>query len=150
MVLSVSPNEAFAIIGDPANASRIDPMIRSYEPEGGAMREGGLNHIRGRISGLPYRVVSRTEVWDPPRRMVMVQVKPARPARMTLIQTFEPHPKGTVVRYRAEIEATMPGAEFVARAMRRSIARNFDEGACRLRELVSQRSTREPPSGGEM
>ena len=64
VVLSVSPEEAFAIIGDPANASRIDPMIRSYEPEGGTMREGGLNHIRGRLWGLPYRVVSRTDVWD--------------------------------------------------------------------------------------
>lgn len=149
VVLSVSPEDAFAIIGDPANASRIDPMIRSYEPEGGTMHEGGLNHIRGRLSGLPYRVVSRTDVWDPPRRMVMAQVRPARPARMTLIQTFEPHPDGTLVRYRTEIEATVPGAGFVARALRRSIARNFAEGSSRLRDLVSERSKREPPGGGK-
>ena len=91
VVLPVGPDRAFAIIGDPENGPKIDPMISRYEPEGGAMREGGLNHIRGRVFGVPIHIVSLTREWDPPRRMVLENIKPARPVRMRLTQTFEPH-----------------------------------------------------------
>ena len=128
VVLPVPPEQAFAIVGDPDNGPKIDPMIRRYEPEGGAMREGGHNNIRGRAFGFPIRMVSITREWDPPRRMVLESVKPARPVRMTLTQTFEPHPEGTLLTYRADIDGFGPAAI----AFRWFISRNFDRGKVRL------------------
>lgn len=138
MVLPVSPEQAFDLIGDPGNGSRIDPMIRSYRPEGGTMREGGTNHIRGRMFGLPYRAVSQTLVWDRPHRMVLQGVKPRRPVRMTLTQLFEHHPDGTLLVYRMEIEPTVPGGGIVVRLMRRFIARNFQRAVPRVRALIDE------------
>ena len=130
VVLPVGPDRAFAIIGDPRNGPKIDPMITRYEPEGGLMREGGRNNIRGRAFGIPFRVVSVTREWDPPRRMVIENVKPARPVRMTLTQTFEPHPDGTLLTYRADIDGFAPAAAvfrwFVARNFRRAVPRVLD------------------------
>lgn len=130
-VLPVTPDRAFAIIGDPMNGPKIDPMIVRYEPEGGAMREGGRNHIRGRAFGLPIRIVSVTREWDPPRRMVLENVKPAHPVRMTLTQTFEPHPDGTLLTYHAEISGFAPAAA----VFRWFIARNFRRAKPRVLEL---------------
>lgn len=138
IVLPVPPERAFDLIGDPRNGPRIDPMIRSYEPEGGVMREGGRNNIRGRVLGLPYRAVSETTVWDPPRRMVLDSVKPARPVRMTLTQLFEPHPKGTRLTYRMEVRGTMPGPAIVARAVRWFVARNFRRAVPRILDLIKE------------
>lgn len=127
MLLPATPERAFAIVGDPANGPAIDPMIKRYEPEGGAMREGGMNHIRARMFGLPMRIVSVTREWDPPRRMVMENVRPRGPVRMTLTQTFEPHPDGTRLTYRADITGFGPAAAlfrwFIARNARRAMPR---------------------------
>lgn len=135
VVLPVQPERAFAIIGDPENGPRIDPMITPYEPEGGVMRKGGRNHIRGRAFGLPIRVISVTREWDPPRRMVLENVKPARPVRMTLTQTFEPHPDGTLLTYHADIAGFAPAAA----AFRWFVARNFRRAKPRLLDLVREK-----------
>ena len=52
VVLPVSPDRAFRIVGDPKNGPIIDLMIQRYEPEGGEMHEGGRNHIRMRAFGV--------------------------------------------------------------------------------------------------
>lgn len=105
-------------------------MIQSYKPEDGEMHEGGRNHIRMRAFGLPMRVISVTREWTPPHRMVLENVKPNRPVRMTLTQTFEPHPDGTLLTYRADIEGFRPAAAlfrwFVARNFRRALPRLID------------------------
>ena len=131
LVLPVRPDRAFAIIGDPENGPRIDPMISHYEPEGGVMREGGRNHIRGRAFGIPIRVVSVTREWDPPRRMVLENIKPAHPVRLRLTQTFEPHPHGTLLTYHADIDGFGPAA----RIFRWFIARNFRRAKPRVLDL---------------
>lgn len=136
VVLSVEPDRAFAIIGNPENGPKLDPMITRYEPEGGVMRKGGRNHIRGRAFGFPIRVVSMTREWDPPRRMVLENVKPARPVRMTLTQTFEPHPDGTLLTYRADIDGFAP----IAAAFRWFIARNFRRAQPRVVDLVREQA----------
>lgn len=137
VVLPVSPDRAFKIVGDPKNGPRIDPMIQSYEPEGGEMHEGGLNHIRMRAFGLPMRVVSVTREWQPPHRMVLENVKPSRPVRMTLTQTFEPHPDGALLTYHADIE----GLGLAAALFRWFVARNFRRALPRLIAVVRAETT---------
>ena len=132
VVLPVEPDRAFAIVGDPENGPKIDPMIIRYEPEGGAMREGGLNHIRGRVFGIPIQIVSVTREWDPPRRMVLENIKPARPVRMRLTQTFEPHRHGTLLTYHADLDGFGPAA----RVFRWFIARNFNQAKRRVLDLI--------------
>jgi len=136
-VLPTTPERAFAIVGDPANEARIFPMITRYEPEGGVMREGGTNHMRGRVLGLPLRMQSVTRVWDPPRRIVREGTKPAGPVRMTLTQTFQPHPEGTLATYRADITGPRPAAA----VFRWFIARNFRGSVPRLLALLREPSS---------
>ena len=138
VVLPVGPDQAFAIIGDPKNGPRIDPMISCYEPEGGVMREGGRNQIRARAFGVPMRVVSVTREWDPPRRMVLENIKPARPVRMRLTQTFEAHPQGTLLTYHADIDGFGPAA----RVFRWFIARNFRRATPRVLDLIRREAAR--------
>ena len=132
VILPIGPDRAFAIIGDPENGPKIDPMISRYVPEGGAMREGGHNHIRGRMFGLPINIVSVTREWDPPRRMVLENIKPARLVRMRLTQTFEPHPHGTLLTYHADFDGFWPAA----RVFRWFIARNFHRAKPRVLDLI--------------
>jgi carbon monoxide dehydrogenase subunit G len=132
VVLHATPDRAFAIIGDPENGPKIDPMITRYEPEGGVMHEGGRNHIRMRAFGIPIRVVSITREWQPPRLMVLENVKPTRPVRMTLTQTFEPHPEGTLLTYRAEINGFAPAAAL----FRWLVARNFQRALPRVLDVI--------------
>lgn len=141
VVLPAAPEVVFDVIGDPANGPVIDPMITSYRPEGGSMHAGGLNHIRGRLLGLPYRAVTRTDVWDRPRLMVLTGVKPSRPVCMSLTQEFSSHPDGTLVTYRAQI-TTVPGAALLGWIMRRAVGRNFERAIPRLRPLVAQPADR--------
>ncbi len=111
-------------------------MITRYEPEGGVMRQGGRNNIRGRMFGIPIRIVSVTREWDPPRRMVLENIKPSRPVRMTLTQTFEPHPDGTLLTYRAEIGGFAPAAA----AFRWFVARNFRRARLRVLDVVREQT----------
>lgn len=136
VVLPATPEVVFDVIGDPANGPTIDPMIRSYEPEGGVMREGGLNNIRGRLLGLPYRAVTRTDVWDRPRLMILTGLKPSKPVAMSLTEEFSPHIDGTLVIYRVDIR-TVPGAGLLGRIMRRAVARNFERAVPRLHALIA-------------
>jgi hypothetical protein len=132
VILPVGPARAFAIIGDPQNGPKIDPMIIRYEPDGGVMRQGGRNHIRGRAFGVRVHIVSVTREWDPPRRMVLENIEPARPVRMRLTQTFEPHPRGTLLTYRADFDGFRPAAWI----FRWFIARNFREAKLRVLDLI--------------
>lgn len=115
-------------------------MIQSYEPEGGEMHEGGRNHIRMRAFGLPMQVVSVTREWQPPHRMVLENVKPNRPVRMTLTQTFEPHPDGTLLTYHADIQ----GFGLAAALFRWFVARNFRRALPRLIDVVRAETTDVP------
>lgn len=134
LVLPVAPSRAFTIIGDPQNGPKIDPMIIRYEPDGGAMRQGGRNHIRGRVFGVPIHVISVTREWDPPRRMVLENITPAQPVRMRLTQTFEPHPRGTLLTYRADFVGFGPAA----RIFRWFIRRNFRRAKHRVLDLIGR------------
>lgn len=140
VVLPLPPERAFKVVGDPGNGPRIDPMILSYSPEGGSMREGGRNHIRLRAFGLPMRVESITREWKPPHRMVLENVKPSRPVRMTLTQTFESHPEGTLLTYHADIFGFRPAASL----FRWFVARNFQRAIPRLLDLIQTGSPDEP------
>lgn len=132
VILPVGPDRAFAIIGDPANGPKIDPMISRYEPEGGVMRKGGRNHIRGRVFGIPINIVSMTREWDPPRQMVLENIKPAHPVRMRLTQTFEAHRHGTLLTYHADLDGFAPAV----RIFRWFIARNFQRAKPRVLDLI--------------
>jgi hypothetical protein len=134
LVLPTKPARAFALLGDPANGPTIDPMIKRYEPEGGSMREGGRNHALIRAFGIPIRAVSVTRQWQPPGRMVLESIKPARPVRMKLTQTFEPHAEGTLLTYHAEIYGFRPAAA----AFRWLLARNFQRAKPRILQLVRE------------
>lgn len=88
--LEASPAVSWSFVVE--RGDEIEPL--TFRPEG-EQGVGTLNHLSGRILGLPIRGVSRTVVWDPPTRCVFESVKPAWPVRTRITETFEPVGSGT-------------------------------------------------------
>lgn len=134
------PEVVFAFLADPSTARRIDPAIRSYEPEGGVMGPGVRNHIRLRMAGIPVQSVSETVQWDPPRKMAFRSVRPSRPVLVEAVHTFEPSSNGsTLYTWHMRFVPVGPAGRVVAPVAAWLFRRNADAQQVRLRREL------EPP-----
>ena len=118
VVLPVSVEQAWAVLSDMPRMVALDPLIDRYEPEKGVIEAGTLNRVRSRVGPFPARLVTRTEVVEPPRRALFVSVRPSRPVRIRAKDTLEPADGGCRYRVTIAVTPTLPllGAVF-ARAI---------------------------------
>ena len=116
IVIEVSPEVAFAYLGDPDTASVIDPAVVSYVSDTNPMGVGSVNTVRVRLFRLPFALTTTTRVleWEPGHRMVIESVRPARPVKGTATHLFEPHPLGTLYTWAMEITPTGVGGGILA------------------------------------
>ena len=117
--LPVAPEAAWAFVVN--HGATIEPL--RFEPQGD-QGVGTLNHLSGRIAGVPIRGVSRTVEWNPPTRCVFASVKPDWPVRTRITETFEPADGGTLHSIHYEVtprgHAGRIAAPIVSRLMARS------------------------------
>ncbi|MDQ1402136.1 MAG: Polyketide cyclase / dehydrase and lipid transport [Actinomycetota bacterium] len=94
--LPVPPEEAWAFVVE--HGSEIEPL--KFEPQG-PQAVGTLNHLSGRVLGLPIKGISRTVVWNPPAQCVFESVKPSWPIRTVITEDFVSTAIGTehLIRY---------------------------------------------------
>lgn len=99
----------------------IEPL--RFEPEG-VQAVGTLNHLSGKVLGLPISGLSRTVAWNPPTRCEFESVRPSWPIRMHITETFEPSGTGTRHSIRYEVTPRGPigllAAPVICRLMKRS------------------------------
>lgn len=116
---------AFAYLGDPTNATTLDPVLISYEPDRVPMTVGTTNRIRFKMLGLPIGMTTHVRQWDIGKRMVIDTINPSRPFRATAIHTFETQSAGTLYTWSMEFRSTFPGgalfAMIASRLMRRAV-----------------------------
>ena len=89
IVLWVSPQEAFAYLGDPSTATTVDPAVISYEPDCIPMKAGTTSRVRARLGLLPVSMTTRVRIWEEGRLMVIETVRPAHPFRAVATHLFE-------------------------------------------------------------
>jgi len=140
IVLPVSPNEAFAYLGDPTTATTVDPAVVSYESDMDPMDVGAHNKIRARMFGLVMSAESVVRTWTPGELMVIESTKPARPAKGIATHRFERHPEGTLYTWSMEFLPTVPGGSIAARifawGFRRAVRRQQE----RFRDIMAARA----------
>ena len=108
LVLPVPVDQAWAVLSDTPRMVALDPLIDSYEPENGVVEEGTLNRVRSRIGPFPARLVTRTEVVDPPHRVVFESVSPSRPVRIRAEETLEALDDACRIRVRISVTPNLP------------------------------------------
>lgn len=119
IALAASPETSWNFVVE--RGSEIEPLTFRAEGDQGV---GTINHISGRVLGVPIRGVSRTVVWDPPSRCVFESVTPSWPVRTRITETFAPDGDGT--RHSIHYDVTPAGlvgrlaAPLVCRLMKRS------------------------------
>lgn len=103
------------------HGSEIEPL--RFEPDG-VQAVGTMNHLSGKVLGVPISGLSRTVVWDPPSRCEFESVRPSWPIGMHVTETFEPSGTGTRHSIRYEVTPRGPigrlAAPLVCRLMKRS------------------------------
>ena len=123
--MSVSPESAFAYLGDPSTATTLDPAVISYETDTMPMRVGTQNRVRARLLGVALTMSTQVLEWEEGRRMVIETTSPARPFRATATHLFEAHPEGTLYTWSMSFAPNVPGGGLLARlasfAMRRAV-----------------------------
>jgi ligand-binding SRPBCC domain-containing protein len=68
----------FPFFANAANLQLLMPPRARFEivtPAAGVMKEGALIGYRMRLGGVPFEVLTKITVWDPPRELVFTQVK---------------------------------------------------------------------------
>ena len=68
----------FPFFANAANLQLLMPPHVKFEivtPAPVVMKEGALIAYRMRLAGIPFEVLTRITVWDPPRELVFTQVK---------------------------------------------------------------------------
>ena len=67
----------FPFFANAANLQLLMPPHARFEivTPAGVMKEGALLGYRMRLAGVPFEVLTRITVWDPPRELVFTQVK---------------------------------------------------------------------------
>jgi ligand-binding SRPBCC domain-containing protein len=129
-----TPAEVFPFFADAGNLERITPEwlgFRVVTPRPIEMRAGTLIEYRLRLHGLPFRWLTRIDVWEPPHRFVDRQLRgPYRDWRHE--HTFAAGgPGGTLMRDRVEYSLPLGPLGRLADAVlvRRDLARIFDHRA---------------------
>lgn len=135
-----SRREVFGFFAEPENLDTITPDDLRFEivsPRPIAMRAGALIEYRLRLAGVPFRWVTRIEVFEPEERFVDVQLQgPYRSWRHT--HEFVEVPEGTLVRDRVEYELPLRPVGTLVHALfvRRRLQRIFDHRRRRIRALL--------------
>jgi carbon monoxide dehydrogenase subunit G len=134
--LPVAPEALWNVLSDTGRMLDLDPLLVSYEPETGEVKEGTLNRATSRIGPIRMTMTTRTEVLAPPTRAVFVSVRPSRPAVVRVEDTLIAADGGTV--YRITISAKPVGllgiiaAPLLVRMMARSRRQLLDRLAAQL------------------
>lgn len=145
IVIKASPEDAFAFLGDPTTAERIDPAIISYVPDTVPMAVGTINTVRARIFGMRLTTVTRVLVWESGRRMVIESVKPSSPVKGIATHLFEPHADGALYTWSMDIVPTGFAGGVAARFFRRFMQRNAVAQQVLLKQALE--GTPPPPTG---
>jgi ligand-binding SRPBCC domain-containing protein len=130
----------FGFFAQPENLDAITPDDLRFEivsPRPVAMRAGALIEYRLRLAAVPFRWLTRIEVFDPEERFVDVQLEgPYRSWRHTHV--FAEVPEGTLVRDRVEYELPLRSLGALAHALfvRRRLQRIFAHRRRRIAELL--------------
>lgn len=140
IVLPVSPNEAFAYLGDPTTASTVDPAVVSFESDMDPMDVGARNKVRFRMFGLLVSAESVVRNWTPGELMVIESTKPARPARGIATHRFQAHPEGTLYTWSMEFQPTAPGGRIAARIVAWGFGRAARRQQERFRDIMAERA----------
>lgn len=134
--IRATPAEVFGFLADPSTAPVIDPVVVSYEPEGGTMGLGVRNHIRMKMLGIPVRSTSETVEWEPCRRMGFRSISPARPMVVVATHVFEPCPEGTSYTWSMDFVPTGFGGRVVAAVSAALLHRNAVAQGERVRRAI--------------
>ena len=139
VVLPATVDEAWAFLADTPRMVALDPLLVAYEPERGVIEEGTLNRVTTRIGPLRTTMTSRTEVLDPPSRVVFASVRPSRPVHVRTEDTLEPLGQGCPYVVTATLTPTVPVVgQLAARLMARAMARSRRELMQRLRSAIAE------------
>jgi len=139
IVLWVSPQEAFAYLGDPSTATTVDPAVISYEPDCIPMKAGTTSRVRARLGLLPVSMTTRVRIWEEGRLMVIETVRPAHPFRAVATHLFEEHPEGTTYSWSMDFSPTLPGGGLVAALASRLMRRAVKAQQARFKEIMESR-----------
>ena len=145
MRIHASPAQVFWFLADPLTASIIDPAVASYEPEGGTMGLGVMNHIRVRMLGIPLRLTSETIEWEPGSRMGFRSIRPGHPAIGVARHVFEPSPEGTVSTWSMEFLPTGIGGRYAAATGAALFERNAIAQQDRVRRVLEAANEADRP-----
>lgn len=122
--MAVPPQFAFDFLADPSTAAVIDPAVIEYRPDTDPMALGTRNFIRFKMWGVPVAVTSKVTEWQPGHRMMLENVKPARPTRAVATHLFEPAGSGCRYTWSMEMIPTGLGGGLVARIFCRFMQKN--------------------------
>ena len=142
IILPTTVEDAWAFLADTPRMIALDPLLVAYEPERGVIEQGTLNRVTTRIGPLRTTMTSRTEVVDPPSRVVFASVKPSRPVHVRTEDALEP--AGQECRYivTSTLTPTVPGiGQLAARLMARVIARSRRRFMERIRTAIAEAGT---------
>jgi ligand-binding SRPBCC domain-containing protein len=133
--LSTTTRRAFWFGVRPDTLADLDPSYEYWQPQELPPRVGTENHLRMKVFGVPLKVVSRFDEFDPPHRFVVDGVRPP-PARWSRITaTFEDLPNGaTRFTYSMEIRYPLLGA-LIARIIASVIRRGIRTSVRRTTEI---------------
>jgi carbon monoxide dehydrogenase subunit G len=134
VMLPVPVMRAWEYLGDTARMVELDPLLESYEPEGGAISQGTTNRVVSRLGPLRMRLVTRTTVLDAPHRAVFESVKPRWPLRVRTEDVLIEHREGTLYR----VTSTVRGAGPIGAMLARPVARRMMRTRRQLMERVRQ------------
>ncbi len=132
--------DVFAFFAQPENLDAVTPDDLRFEivsPQPIAMHAGALIAYRLRLAAVPFRWLTRIEVFEPGERFVDVQLEgPYRSWRHT--HTFADAPGGTLVRDRVEYELPLGSLGALAHALfvRGRLERIFSHRRRRIAELL--------------
>lgn len=142
--IRATPARVFWFLADPSTAPVIDPMVVSYEPEGGTMGLGVNNHIRFKMLGIPVKMTSETIEWEPGTRMGFRSIKPGRPVIGVATHLFEPCPEGTLYTWSMDFVPTGIGGRVIAGLSAALLGRNAIAQAERVRRVLDAAANQIP------
>ncbi len=123
-VLPVQREELWALLSDPDQMLKLDPMLESYEPETGQIAVGTTNRAVSRFGPFRMSMQTKTQVLDRPARAVFESVQPAKPVRVTVEDTLSAEADGTRYTIRVSAQATVPLGRVVAPLLGRFMLRS--------------------------
>ena len=122
--LPVPVEEVWEFLGDTRQMVAMDPALEAFAPENGAVEVGTVNRITIRLGPFRARIVTRTEVLDPPNRVMFVGVSPARPVHVVTEDTLEPSGRGCRYTVMHSVTPTFPViGSIIAPLVARGLAR---------------------------